>query len=98
MFNVSYIKKLNGADFWKDEKIFCNVEEINLLFNRKLLSTDQIITSKMWMRQRHLEDSQNVLKEDVDLLGAPDRPQVPGDVLVLPERQTFSAIWENRFR
>jgi hypothetical protein len=50
------------------------------------------------MRQRHLEDSQNVLKEDVDLLGAPDRPQVPGDVLVLPERQTFSAIWENRFR
>jgi hypothetical protein len=50
------------------------------------------------MRQRHLEDSQNVLKEDVDLLGAPDRPQVPGDVLVLPERQTFSAIWENHFR
>jgi hypothetical protein len=50
------------------------------------------------MRQRHLEDSQNVLKEDVDLLGAPDRPQVPGDVLVLPERQTLSAIWENHFR
>ena len=50
------------------------------------------------MRQRHLEHPKNVLKEDVDLLSAPDRPQVPGDVLVLPERQTLSAILENHFR
>ena len=48
----------------------------------------------MRMRQGHLEDPEDVLQEDVDLFGAPDRKQVPGDVLVLPERQTFSKIWE----
>ena len=43
-------------------------------------------------RQRRVKDPDGVLKEDVDLLGAADRPHVAVDVLVLPERLAFPTI------
>ena len=47
-------------------------------------------------RQRRVKDPDGVLKEDVDLLGAADRPHVAVDVLVLPKRLAFPKIWEKR--